>query len=87
MTAPGGLAIYGDCLFVCEGSYGLKMFSVANDEVKLLNTITDVNAYDVIAQNGRLTLTGEDGVFQYSYHCATSALELISRIPVQRAAF
>lgn len=85
MTAPGGLAIDGDCLFICEGNNGLKMFSVANDEVSLLNSITNVNAYDVIAKNNRLTLTGEDGVFQYAYNCSTSALSLISKIPVQRA--
>ncbi len=85
MTSPGGLAIDGTCLFVCEGAQGLKMFDVSNDNVTLLTELTDVHAYDVIAQAGRLTLTGEDGVFQYHYKCSTSELELISKIPVQRA--
>ncbi len=84
MTSPGGLAIDGSCLFVCEGANGLKMLSVANDEVQLLTSLTDIHAYDVIALNGRLTLTGEDGVFQYAYECDIPALELISKIPVVR---
>lgn len=85
MTSPGGLAIDGTCLFVCEGEHGLKMFDVTSDNVHLLTEITDVHAYDVIAQNGRLTLTGEDGVFQYHYDCPSATLDLISKIPVQRA--
>ncbi|MBX2965757.1 MAG: hypothetical protein KF845_06400 [Cyclobacteriaceae bacterium] len=85
MTSPGGLAIDGTCLFVCEGEHGLKVFDVTNDNINLLTSLTDVHAYDVIAQNGRLTLTGEDGVFQYNYDCSTSTLDLISKIPVQRA--
>jgi hypothetical protein len=84
MTSPGGLAIDGECLFVCEGTHGLKMFNVANDQVQLLNELNDVNAYDVIARNGRLILTGNDGIFQYNYQCNAPRLELISKIPVQR---
>jgi hypothetical protein len=84
MTSPGGLAIDGACLFVCEGAHGLKMFNVANDQVQLLTELTDIHAYDVIALDGRLTLTGEDGVFQYQYDCSSSTLDLISKIPVQR---
>lgn len=84
MTSPGGLAIDGECLFVCEGVHGMKMFNVANDQVQLLTELTDVHAFDVIARNGKLTLTGGDGVFQYQYNCAEPALDLISKIPVQR---
>lgn len=85
MTSPGGLGIYGNCLFVCEGEAGLKMLSVADDKIKLLNEIKDVNAYDVIVKNGTFTLTGEDGIFQYHYACESATFQLISTIPVQRA--
>lgn len=84
MTSPGGLGIYGTCLFVCEGTHGMKMLSVAGDKVQLLKVITDVNAYDVIVQSEKLTLTGQDGIFQYKYDCSGSSLQLISKIPVTR---
>lgn len=85
MTSPGGLAIDGNCLFVCEGENGLKMFDVTNDIVTPVKSI-DIHAYDVIAYNAMLTLTGKDGVFQYTYNCSNSSLNLVSKIPVDREA-
>ena len=85
MTSPGGLGVYGTCLFVCEGSYGLKMLNVTGDEVQLLKEIKDVNAYDVIVQANKIILTGKDGISQYQYDCLTASLQLLSKIPVVRA--
>jgi hypothetical protein len=87
MTSPGGLGIFGNCLFVCEGEAGLKMLNVANDEIHLVNELKAVNAYDVIVKNGSFTLTGEDGIFQYRYDCELASMEIISSIPVVRADF
>jgi hypothetical protein len=85
MTSPGGLAIDGDCLFVCEGVSGLKMLNVSNPlNVTVINSITSINAYDVIARNGMLTLTGEDGIFQFQYDCTAHSLLQLSKIPVLR---
>lgn len=84
MSSPGGLGIYGDCLFVCEAEHGLKWLNVKDDEVRVVNTINDVNAYDVIVQNDRLTLTGEDGIFQFSYSCGSEVIKQVSKIPVER---
>jgi hypothetical protein len=88
MTSPGGLAIDGGCLFVCEGKNGLKMLNVA-DPLKIteVNKLSNINAYDVIALRGILTLTGEDGIFQFQYDCARRTLQQLSKIPVQREAF
>jgi LVIVD repeat len=84
MTSPGGLAIDGSCLFVCEGANGMKMLNVANPlDIKVVNQLT-IDAYDVIARNGLLTLTGEDGVYQFQYDCAMKSLLQLSKIPVQR---
>ncbi len=87
MTSPGGLGISGECLFVCEGVHGLKMFNVANDKITLLTSLDDVNAYDVIVQPDHVTLTGEDGIFQYHYSCDNPSIALISKIPVLRVEF
>ncbi len=85
MNSPGGLAIDGDCLFVCEGVNGLKMLNVANPlNPSVINTLSNINSYDVIARNGLLTLTGEDGVFQFQYDCALHSLQQLSKIPVER---
>lgn len=85
LESPGGLGVNGNCLFVCEGAYGLKMLNVANDKVEVINELKDIHAYDVIVQSGSVTVTGEDGVFQYTYDCATATMDLVSKIPVVRA--
>jgi hypothetical protein len=85
MTSPGGLAIDGDCLFVCEGVNGLKMLNVSNpSNITVVNNLPSINSYDVIAYQGKLTLTGEDGIFQFQYDCANQTLVQLSKIPVQR---
>ena len=86
LTFPGGLGIEGNCLFICEGSLGLRMFNVADpNNIIELNSITNINAYDVIVKDGVVTVTGEDGILQYSFDCATGAMTLLSTIPVHRA--
>ncbi len=85
MTSPHGLGVDGTCLFLCEGAVGLKVFDVSNPQnIVLTQEITDIYAYDVIPRNGLLTLTGEDGVFQYKYNCENHSLEMVSKIPVFR---
>lgn len=86
MTSPRGLGVDGTYLFVSEGEYGLKVLDISNDRnVKVLETITDIHAFDVIARANRLTVTGKDGIFQYSYPGdGPNVLELLSKIPVLR---
>ena len=87
MASPGGLGIDGGCLFVCEAQYGLTILDVTNPKsIVEVRKITNVNAYDVIVKNGLLILTGEDGIFQYTYNCTSKDFKLISKIPVQRVA-
>lgn len=85
MRSPGGLGISGGCLFVCEGDFGFSMLDVSNPlSISVVKEIKDVKAYDVIVRQGMLTLTGEDGIFQYTYDCAKKDIQLVSKIPVQR---
>ena len=85
LRAPRGLAVDGSLLFICEGEFGLKVFDISNErDIKLVDEVNDVHAYDVIARNGVLTLTGEDGVFQYSYEVGKNEVTLLSKIPVLR---
>lgn len=85
MLSPHGLAVDGKFLFVCEGEYGLKVFDTTDEhQIQLKTQLDNVYAYDVIARDGILYVTGEDGVFQYRYDTVTGKLEILSRIPVTR---
>lgn len=85
MTSPHGLAVANNLLFLCEGDNGFKVYDISNEqELKLIAHLTVFKAYDVIARNGTVIVTGEDGVFQYHYDETTGALELLSKIEVNR---
>ncbi|HYG38287.1 MAG TPA: hypothetical protein VD908_06700 [Cytophagales bacterium] len=65
MTNPYGLGIDQNKLFVCDD--GLKVYD-ATDPLNLqLLKHFEINAYDVIPDNGRLSVIGSDGFYQYSY--------------------
>jgi hypothetical protein len=51
----------------------------------LLEHRDDFFAYDVIAREGLATITGEDGIFQFSYGETPDEITLLSKIPVLRA--
>lgn len=86
MQSPHGLAVDNNLLFLCEGENGLKVYDISNElQIELAVQIPEIYAYDVIARNGVLTVTGEDGVFQYRYNAGTGILEMLSKIPVSRS--
>ena len=64
LTKPIGLGLYGNYLFVCDDE--VKVFDVSNPENSSLVTSVDVNAFDVIINQGRLILIGENGLYQYN---------------------
>lgn len=80
MTAPKGLGIDGNLLFVCDN--GLKVIDATYpDDLKVLHHFK-ISAYDVIPLNGLLLVIGDDGLYQYKYN--GTDIELISKIPVLR---
>lgn len=82
MTNPHGLAMDKNLLFVCDGDAGLKMYDRSKkDDLKLLQQISNIKSYDVIAWNGKLILIGNDGLYQYSY--TSERLTFMSRIKVK----
>lgn len=83
VNGPYGLGVDGNTLFVCEGEDGFMMFDVTdpgNPQVK--GRITDCHTYDLIPNNGLLTVTGNDGVMQYSYE--DFKIDLLSKIRVEK---
>jgi hypothetical protein len=86
MESPRGLAVDGSYLFLCEGPAGLKVFDISNElNIQELQHLESIHSYDVIARTGRLTVTGEDGIFQFQYPSGgASPLKLLSKITVNR---
>lgn len=88
MSNPHGLGVDGNMLFICEGKFGLKFFDISNEKnIRLIQHVDNIHAYDVIPRNGLLLLTGEDGIFQFSYIDVLSPLQLLSKLPVLRDEF
>lgn len=88
MQNPRGLSVVAESLFLCEGTFGFKVFSVVDNrriDMNPLDWLTGVNSYDVIALNNgnHLIVVGEDGIYQYDAS-DRSDLEELSRIDVNR---
>jgi len=86
MQNPHGLSTSGDILFLCEGNYGIKSFNIT-DKTKIVNNmlqhLTNIKSFDVIAGPKSLIVTGEDGVYQFNYNNAAN-LKQLSIIKGQR---
>lgn len=68
MTAPNGLGIKGDNLFICDGEAGLKVYDKsAAPNVRLLKTFDTIYAYDVIPLASSLLMIGDKKLYQYEY--------------------
>lgn len=68
LTNPHGLAKDGNLLFICDGKDGLKVFNAEDvNNLKLLQTISGIETYDVIAYNNIAIVVAKDGLYQYSY--------------------
>lgn len=90
MNSPKGLAVDGErnLLFVCDKGFGVKMYDISEPETeawpKWIGDLTnssetkDINAYDVIAIDGLLIVSAEEGIFLVDY--SGNAMVLVSKI-------
>ena len=77
MQNPHGLGIQNDCLYICEGDFGLKHFDVSDPlNIVLKNHFPEIHALDVIPLQERLLLIGNDGLHQYEGICKEDILYL-----------
>ena len=73
ISAPTGVGIDGDVLFVCDGHEGLKLFDVNKTEGKVSlsfnrhNAIADINCYDLIPHKNLLIVSNGADVRQFDY--------------------
>ena len=83
MTNPHGLSKDGNTLIICDGKDGLKFYNAADvSNITLLKTISGIETYDVIAQNGWALVVGKDGLYQYDYS-SLSDIKLLSKLSIQ----
>ena len=77
MEEPYGLGVKDNLLFVCDGSYGLKVFDKTNvPDLALLQHFEGMTTFDVIPLDQHLLMVGEEVLYQYAY--SESSLDLIS---------
>ena len=79
---PHGLSKDGNTLFICDCADGLKVFNAADVvNLKLVNQISGIETYDVIAHNSIALVVASDGLYQYDYS-NLSDIRLISKISI-----
>ena len=65
---PYGLGIKNDMLYVCDGTAGLKLFErETSEDLRLVNSLKDIQAKDVIPLEKSLIMIGEKTLYQYEY--------------------
>ena len=65
---PYGLGIKNNMLYVCDGTAGLKLFERETPEdLRLVNSLKDIQAKDVIPLEKSLIMIGEKTLYQYEY--------------------
>jgi len=80
LTTPLGLDINNDTLYVCDK--GLRVINVADKLNPVeINHFYDIQAQDVIWQQGSIIVIGTDGLHQYKQ--TAGGLQKISTIPIQ----
>ncbi len=81
LSAPKGVGIDGNLLFVCDNDEGLKIYNIDDPlNLELVITFGNFTAFDVIPLNGTLLVVGPDNVYQFNYNDPTD-IKLISTIP------
>jgi len=80
MKNPHGLSKDGNLLFICDGDAGLKLYNASDVmDLRIINELTDINAYDVIAMNKIALVVAKDGLYQYNY-ANPADIRLLSKI-------
>ncbi len=85
MDNPHGLALKGEIVFICDGTFGLKSFNVTEPLAIELIGHEKIAAYDaiVLPNDDLLLVIGQDGLYQYDAS-QPNDLKEISFIPVEK---
>lgn len=74
---PHGLAKDGNKLFICDGKSGLKLYDASlPTSPQLVQQVSGLETFDVVAFNGLAIVVAKDGLYQYGYGTGTSLTQL-----------
>jgi len=76
--SPLDLSADGNNLFICDS--GLKVFDITDMSKIKLKKHFNIEAQNVLSNNGNLTILGTTGLFQYQY--ANDTINLLSKINI-----
>ena len=77
MQEPYGLGIKDNFLFVCDGSFGLKVYDTSNTpQLTLIDHFEEIETFDVIPLEEVLLMVGGNKLLQYKY--SETGIELLS---------
>lgn len=78
---PGGLAVQGQWLYVCDGRAGLKVFDKTDPaDLSVREHLPSINCYDVIAKDDTLYVSTSNALLQYDI--GETPMALISELRV-----
>ena len=84
MLNPRGLALHNGKLYICEGQYGFKVFSVNKDDVKEISFDKNLKSEDVIVLDEKNTLLiGTEGFYMLDVTNANS-IKVLSSILIEK---
>ncbi|MGH2647843.1 MAG: LVIVD repeat-containing protein, partial [Ginsengibacter sp.] len=82
MSSPHGLSKDGNLLFICDGTDGLKIFNATDVmNLRLIKHFSNLETFDVIANNNVALVVASDGLYQYDYSDVNN-IHLVSKINV-----
>ena len=84
MSSPHGLGVDGALLFVADKQDGLVVFDVTDPKSpRQIGRVANIAGYDLIAHEGILYVSADDGLYQYRYGPEGIAkIDPVSRIPI-----
>ncbi len=83
MTNPHGLGVHGNLLYICDGEDGVKVYDITDPEKSGKNeiyTFSNINAKDVIINNGIAILIGDNAMHQVQIDPTTQLPKVLSSI-------
>lgn len=84
MQNPYGVGVYNGTVGVCDGKAGFVLYDAAqSNNLKLLGSVANIKAFDVIMNDVTAILIAEDGLYQYNITDKSKPV-LLSKIPVTK---
>lgn len=68
LNNPHGLSKEGNLLFICDGTWGLKIFNAENPyDIRQIGVLEGIETFDVIALNGTALVAAKDAFYFVEY--------------------